>query len=109
MRTCSGHHEGSMDGGVRVKPLNMVIDRRKVILFTSAAALRLVLFFAFPSLPVLLTGRVEISTPVTSFKRCKTSGQSHYAPLMTDVSQYKKACSSTPTMSPHTMAVSSIR
>ncbi|CAF9935754.1 hypothetical protein IMSHALPRED_010332 [Imshaugia aleurites] len=47
----------------------MVIDRRKAILFTSAAALRLVLFFTFPSLPVLLTGRVEISTPVTSFKR----------------------------------------
>ncbi|KAL9138156.1 MAG: hypothetical protein Q9175_000627 [Cornicularia normoerica] len=47
----------------------MVIDRRKAILFTSAAALRFVLFFAFPSLPVLLTGRVEISTPVTSFKR----------------------------------------
>lgn len=57
------------------KFLNMVIDRRKATLFSSAAALRLILFFAFPSLPVLLTGRVEISTPVTSFKRCKTSCQ----------------------------------
>ncbi|KAL9131506.1 MAG: hypothetical protein Q9217_000585 [Psora testacea] len=47
----------------------MVIDRRKTLLFTSASAIRLLLFFGFPSLPELLTGRVEISTPVTSFKR----------------------------------------
>ena len=39
------------------------------MLFSSAAALRLVLFLGFPSLAELLTGRVEISTPVTSFKR----------------------------------------
>lgn len=37
--------------------------------YAAAAALRLVLFVAFPGLPDLLTGRVEISTPVTSFKR----------------------------------------
>lgn len=43
----------------------------KVGVFAGAALLRLVLFTAFPSLPDLLTGRVEISTPVTSFKRCK--------------------------------------
>lgn len=43
----------------------------KVGVFAGAALLRLVLFAAFPSLPDLLTGRVEISTPVTSFKRCK--------------------------------------
>ena len=48
----------------------MVIDRRKIALFGTAAILRLALFGAFPSLPDLLTGRVEISTPVTSFKRC---------------------------------------
>lgn len=48
----------------------MVIDRRKTLLFGSASALRLLIFFGFPSLPSLLTGRVEISTPVTSFKRC---------------------------------------
>lgn len=48
----------------------MSIDRRKVLLFSSAAAVRLLLFSAFPLLPELLTGRAEISTPVTSFKRC---------------------------------------
>ena len=47
----------------------MVIDRRKATLFGVAVALRLLLCLAFPSLPDLLTGRVEISTPVTSFKR----------------------------------------
>ncbi|KAF4451207.1 phosphatidylinositol glycan, class U [Fusarium austroafricanum] len=43
--------------------------RGKASVFASAALLRLVLFLAFPGLPDLLTGRVEISTPVTSFKR----------------------------------------
>ncbi|KAI2622474.1 PIG-U-domain-containing protein [Hypoxylon sp. NC1633] len=38
-------------------------------LYTAAALLRLILFVFFPALPDLLTGRVEISTPVTSFKR----------------------------------------
>ncbi|CAJ2499876.1 Uu.00g027290.m01.CDS01 [Anthostomella pinea] len=38
-------------------------------LYATAAALRLALFTLFPALPDLLTGRVEISTPVTSFKR----------------------------------------
>ena len=47
----------------------MAVDRRKVVLFVSAATLRFLLFFAFPSLPTVLTSRVEISTPVTSFKR----------------------------------------
>lgn len=88
----------------------MVIDRRKTLLFTSAAALRLVLFFSFPSLPDLLTGRVEISTPVTSFKRCNQS----LVPIrdisaMTDFVQYRKASSSTPTTFPHMMAVSFTR
>lgn len=49
----------------------MVIDRRKAALFGAASALRLLLFLGFPSLPDLLTGRVEISTPVTSFKRLR--------------------------------------
>lgn len=44
--------------------------RNKAGVFVGAALLRLVLFTAFPRLPDLLTGRVEISTPVTSFKRC---------------------------------------
>ncbi|CAL3970155.1 unnamed protein product [Diplocarpon coronariae] len=47
----------------------MNIDRRKVTLFATAATVRLLLFSTFPGLPDLLTGRVEISTPVTSFKR----------------------------------------
>ncbi|KAF2476639.1 PIG-U-domain-containing protein [Lindgomyces ingoldianus] len=47
----------------------MAFDQQKVLLFGVAAAVRLLLFTAFPSLPNLLTGRVEISTPVTSFKR----------------------------------------
>ncbi|GAO19754.1 hypothetical protein UVI_02030500 [Ustilaginoidea virens] len=43
--------------------------RGKAGLYASAALLRLMLVVAFPGLPDLLTGRVEISTPVTSFKR----------------------------------------
>ena len=48
-------------------------DHPKTLLFTSAAALRLLLAITFPALPDLLTGRVEISTPVNSFKRCMCS------------------------------------
>ena len=87
----------------------MVIDRRKAILFTSAAVLRLIFFFAFPSLPDLLTGRVEISTPVTSFKRREHLLPFRSVPLMTDLIQYKKASSFTPTMFLRTTAVSSTR
>lgn len=47
----------------------MAVDRRKAVLFGTAAAVRLLLFTAFPGLPDLMTGRVEISTPVNSFKR----------------------------------------
>ncbi|CAK7212603.1 hypothetical protein SBRCBS47491_001522 [Sporothrix bragantina] len=42
---------------------------RTAALFAAAATVRLALFTVFPGLPDLLTGRVEISTPVTSFKR----------------------------------------
>ncbi len=45
--------------------------RGRAGVYAGAALLRLVLTLAFPGLPDLLTGRVEISTPVTSFKRCK--------------------------------------
>lgn len=38
-------------------------------LYTAAVLLRLLLYAFFPGLPDLLTARVEISTPVTSFKR----------------------------------------
>ncbi|OAQ79306.1 GPI transamidase subunit PIG-U [Purpureocillium lilacinum] len=42
--------------------------RGRAGVYAGAALLRLVLTLAFPGLPDLLTGRVEISTPVTSFK-----------------------------------------
>lgn len=45
-------------------------DQPKAVLFTTAATLRILLALTFPGLPDLLTGRVEISTPVNSFKRC---------------------------------------
>ncbi|PSN60694.1 CDC91 cell division cycle 91-like protein [Corynespora cassiicola Philippines] len=47
----------------------MAIDQQKALLLGAAAAVRLLLFTAFPSLPNRLAGRVEVSTPVTSFKR----------------------------------------
>jgi phosphatidylinositol glycan class U len=47
----------------------MPVDRRKVAVFGGAFVLRLLLLLLFPSLPDLLTGRVEVSTPVNSFKR----------------------------------------
>ncbi|GAM43208.1 hypothetical protein TCE0_047f17826 [Talaromyces pinophilus] len=47
----------------------MPVDRRKAALFAAAVAVRLFLFVAFPSLPDLFTSRVEVSTPVSSFKR----------------------------------------
>ncbi|KAK0731855.1 GPI transamidase subunit PIG-U [Lasiosphaeris hirsuta] len=51
-----------MDGG-------KVTLGRTAGLYLGAAVLRLALFTLFPGLADLLTGRVEISTPVTSFKR----------------------------------------
>lgn len=52
------------------RPLSiMPVDRRKAFVFGAALALRLALLVLFPSLPDLLTGRVEVSTPVNSFKR----------------------------------------
>lgn len=44
--------------------------QQKLLLSGAAAAVRLLLFTVFPALPDLLAGRVEVSTPVTSFKRC---------------------------------------
>jgi phosphatidylinositol glycan class U len=38
-------------------------------LYAAAAALRLAVFVFFPGLSDLLVSRVEVSTPVTSFKR----------------------------------------
>jgi GPI-anchor transamidase subunit U len=45
-------------------------EHQKTVLFSSAAAVRILLALTFPSLADLLAGRVEISTPVNSFKRC---------------------------------------
>jgi GPI-anchor transamidase subunit U len=49
----------------------MALNERKFGVFVAAIALRLLFFYIFPSLPDLLTGRVEVSTPVSSFKRCE--------------------------------------
>lgn len=45
---------------------------RRIVLFIclAATALRLFLFLTFPGLVELLSTRVEVATPVTSFKRC---------------------------------------
>ncbi|KAI1919073.1 hypothetical protein LOZ53_001738 [Ophidiomyces ophidiicola] len=47
----------------------MPVDRRKIWVFGGAFVLRLLLILVFPGLPNLLTRRVEVSTPVSSFKR----------------------------------------
>ena len=49
----------------------MAFDRQWLLVFGTAALLRTSLFYLGPSLPDLLAGRVELSTPVTSFKRCE--------------------------------------
>lgn len=56
--------------------------RGKAGVYIGAALLRLVLTLAFPGLPDLLTGRVEISTPVTSFKRCMLLPPDLYEPAV---------------------------
>lgn len=64
------HWQLSFTPLLTVSAFEMNMDRRKAGLFGVAAVVRLLLFTSFPGLPDLLTGRVEISTPVTSFKRC---------------------------------------
>jgi hypothetical protein len=90
--------------------LNMVTDRRKErwLLYGSAAALRLLLFFVFPSLPPLLTGRVEISTPVTNFKRCEHAILAD-KDLLLIKHQYRKVSFYTHITSPLTMEVFSTK
>ncbi|KAK2766677.1 hypothetical protein FQN54_005990 [Arachnomyces sp. PD_36] len=73
----------------------MLFDKRRVLIFGAALALRLVFFCLFPAIPDLLTGRVEVSTPVSSFKRLQeglflyvrnvspyNGGVFHQAPLL---------------------------
>ncbi|KAK6349190.1 hypothetical protein TWF730_009941 [Orbilia blumenaviensis] len=45
------------------------MDRKCLLVIGAGVLIRLVLFTAFPSLPTILAQRVEISTPVTSYKR----------------------------------------
>lgn len=45
------------------------LDRKAVAIFAGALLLRLLVFLFFPSIPDFLTTRVEISTPISSFKR----------------------------------------
>ena len=47
------------------------MDKQKALIFGTAVVIRLILFLAFPSLPTILTNRVEISTPVSSYERRK--------------------------------------
>lgn len=47
----------------------MPIDRRKAAVIAAAITLRIVVFVFLPRLPDLLTGQVEVSTPISSFKR----------------------------------------
>jgi GPI-anchor transamidase subunit U len=49
----------------------MALDSRAIGVLAGAAALRLIIFFVFPQIPDFLTTQVEISTPVSSFKRVK--------------------------------------
>ena len=45
------------------------LDRKTVAIYAGAAVLRLLVFLAFPGIPEFLTTRVEISTPISSFRR----------------------------------------
>jgi phosphatidylinositol glycan class U len=42
---------------------------KKLAIYAGAALLRLLVFFAIPSIPDFLTTQVEVSTPISSFKR----------------------------------------
>ena len=84
----------------------MVIDRRKALLFSAASVLRFALALVFPGLPDILTGRVEISTPVTSFKRCEVP---FIDLIVADIVKYRKVSTCTLIMYLHTMVVSSTK
>lgn len=62
----------------------MAVDRRKFCVFGAAVALRVLLVALFPGLPDLLTGRVEVSTPDSSFKRCERFQQHESCSLLSD-------------------------
>ena len=45
------------------------VDSKSVAIFAGAIAFRLLIFLVFPDIPEFLTRQVEISTPISSFKR----------------------------------------
>ena len=49
----------------------MQVDSKMLAIFAGAAAIRLGVFLLFPGLPDVLSNQVELSTPVSSFKRLK--------------------------------------
>ncbi|ETN38601.1 uncharacterized protein HMPREF1541_06638 [Cyphellophora europaea CBS 101466] len=49
----------------------MAVGNKALGVFAGAAVFRLAVFFLFPSIPDLLSTQVELSTPVSSFKRVK--------------------------------------
>ncbi|KAK6369584.1 hypothetical protein LTS17_009490 [Exophiala oligosperma] len=49
--------------------MTVVLDRKTIGIYAGAVCLRLLVFFIFPALPDFLSTQVEISTPVSSFKR----------------------------------------
>lgn len=92
------------------------LSQQKWLVFGAAAAVRLVLAIAFPELPDLLSGRVEISTPITSFKRCALIGEATSASwssirllAFANGQQYRKDFSSITMEFPLTMGASSTR
>lgn len=71
MMPVHSNHPSTANAPIAATHFCLTMDRRSILIIVFAVALRLFLFTAFPSLPDLLTNRVEISTPVTSFKRLK--------------------------------------
>lgn len=49
--------------------IGMPLTSKATAVITAAALLRLAVFFFFPQIPDFLTGQVEVSTPISSYKR----------------------------------------
>lgn len=47
----------------------MTPTQKKLAIYAGATLVRLLVFFAIPSIPAFLTTQVEVSTPISSFKR----------------------------------------
>lgn len=77
-------------------------------LWAAAIVVRSLPAIAFPTIPELLARRVEVSTPVNSFKRCEI-GVRKLARALLIVVQYKKASFSTKGASHRMMEASFIR